>query len=344
MSPLGSPRASAPGSPRGSYTSQPHASTSHANPPPSPTRDNSTALSRASTVIGGTEGGRAPGAGKRTYGEMRSYKRDEAEEKMFGLSTADDDAAPQPNSSTAVLGAEASALSPSPVAVRNLPPAPLRERETYAVLRRRWGVDLDDDSSEINEGLEASDLKSITQLRARGENARFVDEFNYLVEGLEPGMGLGVRRARYVSASSVQELIRASSAIEVLRKMLDKEFLGRLKTSGFAERVYVEFRKASAGDGDRVRSHHASRRADTVRFSIRPSLFSSPSSPATSGSPSRSSASSPPCLWEGAKQQRMRARPSAMSSCCWPLCLIEPGWGMCWEVLLRACQSRTFAV
>lgn len=69
-------------------------------------------------------------------------------------------------------------------------PVQKRERETYAVLRREWGVD------EEEEGLGESELKSVTQLRAKGENARFVDEFDYLVEGLVPSMGLGVRRAR----------------------------------------------------------------------------------------------------------------------------------------------------
>lgn len=42
------------------------------------------------------------------------------------------------------------------------------------------------------------------------------------------------------------------SAIEVLRKLLDKEFVARLKSSGFVERIYTEFRKAEAGAGDRV--------------------------------------------------------------------------------------------
>lgn len=44
------------------------------------------------------------------------------------------------------------------------------------------------------------------------------------------------------------------SAIEVLRKVSDPEFVRRLKSLGLVERVYVEFRKAEAGEGDRVRT------------------------------------------------------------------------------------------
>lgn len=45
----------------------------------------------------------------------------------------------------------------------------------------------------------------------------------------------------------------ACSAVEVLRKVLEVDFVRKLKASGFVERVYLEFRKAEAGDGDRVR-------------------------------------------------------------------------------------------
>lgn len=34
--------------------------------------------------------------------------------------------------------------------------------------------------------------------------------------------------------------------------MLNKDFVRRLKSSGFDERVYIEFRRAEAGEGDKV--------------------------------------------------------------------------------------------
>lgn len=131
---------------------------------------------------------------KKTYGGARSYKRDLDEERIY---TGE----PVPPNSTPAGSISASVKSSGVAATRLFPlPPPVRERETYSVLRRRWGVDLDAEN-EAEDGLEQSDLKSITQLRAKGENARFVDEFNYLVEGLEAGQGLGVRRARYVDCS-----------------------------------------------------------------------------------------------------------------------------------------------
>lgn len=61
-------------------------------------------------------------------------------------------------------------------------------------MRTALGVDEDElMEEEMSQG--ASALKSITQLRAKGENSRFVDEFNYLVEGLQKGETLSGRRA-----------------------------------------------------------------------------------------------------------------------------------------------------
>lgn len=43
-----------------------------------------------------------------------------------------------------------------------------------------------------------NDLKSITELRSKGENRRFLDEVGYLFEGLEAASPLNIRRARWV--------------------------------------------------------------------------------------------------------------------------------------------------
>lgn len=42
------------------------------------------------------------------------------------------------------------------------------------------------------------------------------------------------------------------SAIQVLTKMLDSNFLRRLKSSGLVENTYLCFRRAEAGDDDRI--------------------------------------------------------------------------------------------
>lgn len=43
-----------------------------------------------------------------------------------------------------------------------------------------------------------NDLKSISELRSKGESRRFLDEMGYLFEGLHPEGALGVRRGRCV--------------------------------------------------------------------------------------------------------------------------------------------------
>jgi hypothetical protein len=44
--------------------------------------------------------------------------------------------------------------------------------------------------------LEDSVLKSITEMRSKGENRRFRDEMGYLTEGLEEGNALAVQQGR----------------------------------------------------------------------------------------------------------------------------------------------------
>ena len=100
-------------------------------------------------------------------------------------------------------------------------------RESYAELRARWGVDdsegdpwppptnttaEDTDASpnskrkgkgkqtlppppQLPPGM-MNDLKSITELRTKGETRRFFDDMGYLFEGLDPTGGLGVKRGR----------------------------------------------------------------------------------------------------------------------------------------------------
>jgi hypothetical protein len=41
-----------------------------------------------------------------------------------------------------------------------------------------------------------NDLKSITELRSKGESRQFMDEVGYLFEGMGRDVGVGVRRGR----------------------------------------------------------------------------------------------------------------------------------------------------
>jgi hypothetical protein len=102
-------------------------------------------------------------------------------------------------------------------------------RQSYASLRAQLGVDVSSDGPHFEgEDLEAeeleddadpspsklkgkaiarpaqlppgmmNDLKSITELRSKGESRRFLDDLGYLFEGLNDTSSVGVRRGRYV--------------------------------------------------------------------------------------------------------------------------------------------------
>ena len=99
----------------------------------------------------------------------------------------------------------------------------LEMRESYKDLRMRWGVDDSEDdprpavstrsSPEPENGRKGkgrtkdrpkvllppnmmNDLKSITELRSKGESRRFLDEVGYLFEGMDRNVGVRVRRGR----------------------------------------------------------------------------------------------------------------------------------------------------
>lgn len=97
-------------------------------------------------------------------------------------------------------------------------------RESYSSLRTRWGVDNSEDDpfpnaspasasnsaspnvspskGRLKTSVEApigtmNPLKSISELRNKGETRRFLDEIGYLFEGMDKSGGIGLRRARY---------------------------------------------------------------------------------------------------------------------------------------------------
>ncbi|KAI0264708.1 hypothetical protein BC834DRAFT_825952 [Gloeopeniophorella convolvens] len=140
----------------------------------------------------------------------------------------------------------------------------LEMRESYKDLRMRWGVDNSEDdphpvySARSSPGPESgrkgkgkakdrpkvvlppnmmNDLKSITELRSKGESRRFMDEVGYLFEGMDQSANIRVRR---------------SSALELVTKLCDSEFARRAKATDFRSRSWDALRAAGAGDGDKV--------------------------------------------------------------------------------------------
>ncbi|KAG6901528.1 hypothetical protein C0995_010827 [Termitomyces sp. Mi166 len=146
-------------------------------------------------------------------------------------------------------------------------------RESYASLRSRWGVDnSEDDPYPANISPVRSDaastpggtptkakgkakaqqeallraklslpngmmnpLKSITELRSKGESRRFLDEVGYLFEGMDSSVGVGLRRA---------------SALEIVTKLCDLEFARKAKAADFLGRAWDVFEDAGAGKGE----------------------------------------------------------------------------------------------
>ncbi|KAG2108719.1 uncharacterized protein F5147DRAFT_836962 [Suillus discolor] len=140
-----------------------------------------------------------------------------------------------------------------------LPAADLAEpddtRESYADLRSRWGVDNSEDdprpfdndtgtpkrissagSRVLANGM-MNDLKSITELRSKGESRRFLDEVGYLFESIESGCAIALRRA---------------SVLEIVTKLCDPEFNRRAKTSDFYARTWDVFLKARGDGPDKI--------------------------------------------------------------------------------------------
>ncbi|KAH9924173.1 wings apart-like protein regulation of heterochromatin-domain-containing protein [Fomitopsis serialis] len=136
-------------------------------------------------------------------------------------------------------------------------------QESYTDRRIRWGVDNSEDdprpwspppesaspSKRKGKGKQTetppvplpngmmNDLKSITELRSKGESRRFLDEVGYLFEGLEANSPSSVRRA---------------SALEIVTKLCEPDFARKAKAADFLERTWQVLREAGAGKGDKV--------------------------------------------------------------------------------------------
>ncbi|KAF8137030.1 hypothetical protein EV363DRAFT_1156822 [Boletus edulis] len=167
---------------------------------------------------------------------------------------------------------ETSHPSPKPLPTRNtrtyagssrsflvalpMPDAPLNTvvddqepHDSYADLRTRWRIDMSEDDpqdepvvvpTESQPSLPIgmmNDLKSITELRSKGESRRFLDEVGYLFEGLDGSSAIGLRRA---------------SAFEIASKLCDLDFNRRAQTSDFYIRTWEKLWIARAGTSDKI--------------------------------------------------------------------------------------------
>ncbi|SCV72287.1 BQ2448_4981 [Microbotryum intermedium] len=191
-----------------------------------------------SLIESGAIAPRASGAGvRKTYGGGggRSFRRDKDEDDLMGLPSAlskevEEDEASQESMSI---------ISPERTSV--IPTATTTARRSYSSMRIEYGVE--EEETILLESQQASSLSSITQLIAKGESTKFMDEVAYLLEGLgDADASIGIRR---------------SSAIELVRKVVEeREFSKRIKSLGLEEAVYkalrrcqLETHKEGAGEG-----------------------------------------------------------------------------------------------
>jgi hypothetical protein len=158
----------------------------------------------------------------------------------------------------------------------------LEVHETYSDLRARWGVDDSEDdpypllinrnsprskrkgklqeSRSLSLPLQnttSSDLKSITELRIKGESRRFQDEVGYLFEGLDPDSNIGVRRGRCAFPQQIctKLTFKFFSTVEIITKFSDLEFARKAKVADFTVQAWGILREAGGGDGDKVNNY-----------------------------------------------------------------------------------------
>ncbi|KAI6045358.1 hypothetical protein EDC04DRAFT_3137273 [Pisolithus marmoratus] len=135
-------------------------------------------------------------------------------------------------------------------------------QESYTDLRNRWGVDKSEDdplpfepapspsrrlkrtssasfrsSQSLNSTGVFNDLKSITELRNKGESRRFVDEVGYLFEGLETPSAIALWR---------------TSALEIVGKLCDPDFNRRAKAFDFYVMTWDKLSTSRGGVSDKI--------------------------------------------------------------------------------------------
>ncbi|KAJ3916942.1 hypothetical protein F5877DRAFT_45563 [Lentinula edodes] len=139
-------------------------------------------------------------------------------------------------------------------------------RESYAVLRSRWGVDNSEDdpypeplsplksntttpSGSPSKGKGKGRLKqevnvpadiiqpfrSITEIRNKGESRRFLDEVGYLLEGM---------------GKDETPALKKASALEIISRLCEPDFVRQAKAADFLQSTWDAFIEAGGGTGE----------------------------------------------------------------------------------------------
>ncbi|KAJ3868455.1 hypothetical protein EV359DRAFT_32231 [Lentinula novae-zelandiae] len=139
-------------------------------------------------------------------------------------------------------------------------------RESYAVLRSRWGVDNSEDDpypeplsplksntttpsgspskgkgkgrlkQEVNVPADIiQPLRSITEIRNKGESRRFLDEVGYLLEGM---------------GKDETPALKKASALEIISRLCEPDFVRQAKAADFLQSTWNAFIEAGGGTGE----------------------------------------------------------------------------------------------
>ena len=121
----------------------------------------------------------------------------------------------------------------------------LSEPESYSSLRMRWGVDFEEHDSVLPPNM-MNNLKSITELRSKGESRRFLDQAGYLLEGMDPSNSSALKRSRFALLIPAYP---CSSPSDITAQLCDPDFARKAKAADFYHKSWLVFLKAGAGTG-----------------------------------------------------------------------------------------------
>ncbi|KAK9375944.1 wings apart-like protein regulation of heterochromatin-domain-containing protein [Lipomyces chichibuensis] len=162
--------------------------------------------------------------GKITYGSQRSYLEETASAtETSGKQTSISELSDIELLRSGMLGGSSASTN-----------APLNRRPR-SILRQNSSSE---DEDVPGEG-ELRAIKSIHELRASGVNAKFIDEMEYLLDGLQRDSRQSAARLTY---------------LELALKLTDKSFVIKFKAGGFLDRIFRSIKEMTKSGSDDVTS------------------------------------------------------------------------------------------
>ncbi|KAK9326233.1 wings apart-like protein regulation of heterochromatin-domain-containing protein [Lipomyces orientalis] len=165
--------------------------------------------------------------GNITYGSQRSYLEETASAtETSGKTTSISDLPDSELLRSGILGSSAATSSTSTAQSNRRPRSILRQNTSSG------------DEGVSGDG-ERTAIKSIHELRASGVNAKFIDEMEYLLDGLKPDARPSNTRLTF---------------LELALKLTDKSFVIKFKAGGFLDRIFRSIKEMTKTGSDDITS------------------------------------------------------------------------------------------